>query len=142
MPLWAAEDMDEELQDVDVNIGLGSYGQGEMYDEGTSYKNLNADVHATHITCSIAGKVSQPNPCDGATKAARKRRGICSDTRPGKTRTYDLISVYIYTDMRLVYRALSSSCAEEQFGRDYRCIRIWLEPTDRKVLREDGMAGC
>ena len=34
MPLWAAEDMDEELQDVDVNIGLGSYGQGEMYDEG------------------------------------------------------------------------------------------------------------
>ncbi|VDC03799.1 unnamed protein product [Peniophora sp. CBMAI 1063] len=35
MPLWAAEDMDEELQDVDVNIGLGSYGQGEMYDEAS-----------------------------------------------------------------------------------------------------------
>ncbi|KZV76902.1 hypothetical protein PENSPDRAFT_622441 [Peniophora sp. CONT] len=34
MPLWAAEDMDEELNDVDVNI-VGNYGQSEMYDEAS-----------------------------------------------------------------------------------------------------------
>ncbi|KAI0030086.1 eukaryotic translation initiation factor 3 subunit 6 [Vararia minispora EC-137] len=34
MALWAAEDMEEDLQDVDVNLALGNYGHSELYDEG------------------------------------------------------------------------------------------------------------
>lgn len=31
--LWEA-DLDEELQDVDVNLAIGSYGQSGLYDDG------------------------------------------------------------------------------------------------------------
>ncbi len=33
MALWAAEDIDEELQDVDLSLAIGSYGQNG-FDEG------------------------------------------------------------------------------------------------------------
>lgn len=32
--LWEA-DFEEELQDVDVNLAIGSYGQNGLYDDGT-----------------------------------------------------------------------------------------------------------
>lgn len=35
MALWAAEaDIDEDLQDVDLSLALGNYGQNGTYDEG------------------------------------------------------------------------------------------------------------
>ena len=40
MPLWAAEDMDEEFHDVDVNLAMGSYTQNGMYDDGMSPRFL------------------------------------------------------------------------------------------------------
>ncbi|KAI0314423.1 RNA polymerase I-associated factor PAF67-domain-containing protein [Amylostereum chailletii] len=39
MPLWAAEDMEEEFQDVDVNLAIGNYGQNGMYDDAQSRIN-------------------------------------------------------------------------------------------------------
>ncbi|KAI0055971.1 hypothetical protein BV25DRAFT_1814887 [Artomyces pyxidatus] len=36
MGLWATEEIDEELQDVDVNLAIGNYGQNGMYDEAQS----------------------------------------------------------------------------------------------------------
>ncbi|EGN94376.1 hypothetical protein SERLA73DRAFT_188222 [Serpula lacrymans var. lacrymans S7.3] len=34
MALWAAEaDLDEDLQDVDLSLAMGSYGQNELYDD-------------------------------------------------------------------------------------------------------------
>ncbi|KAA1477806.1 hypothetical protein DENSPDRAFT_845024 [Dentipellis sp. KUC8613] len=36
MALWAAEEIDEDLHDVDVNLALGSYGQNGLYDDAQS----------------------------------------------------------------------------------------------------------
>lgn len=32
IPLWAAEEAHEELQDVDLSLAIGNYGQQGMYD--------------------------------------------------------------------------------------------------------------
>jgi translation initiation factor 3 subunit L len=34
MALWAAEEIDEDLQDVDLSLAVGNYGQNGMYDDG------------------------------------------------------------------------------------------------------------
>ena len=34
MALWAAEAIDEDLQDVDLSLAIGNYGQSGMYDDG------------------------------------------------------------------------------------------------------------
>ena len=34
MALWAAEEIDEDLQDVDLTLAIGNYGQNGMYDDG------------------------------------------------------------------------------------------------------------
>jgi hypothetical protein len=34
MALWAAEEIDEDLQDVDLSLAIGNYGQNGMYDDG------------------------------------------------------------------------------------------------------------
>lgn len=36
MALWAAEELDEEMQDVDVNLAIGNYAQSGLYDDGPS----------------------------------------------------------------------------------------------------------
>jgi translation initiation factor 3 subunit L len=33
MALWAAEEIDEELQDVDLSLAIGNYGQNGLYDD-------------------------------------------------------------------------------------------------------------
>lgn len=35
MPLWAAEEIEEE--DVDLSLAIGNYGQSAQYDEGVCY---------------------------------------------------------------------------------------------------------
>lgn len=38
MPLWAAEEIDEDLQDVDLSLAIGNYGQNGIYDDpGSRY---------------------------------------------------------------------------------------------------------
>ena len=37
--LWEA-DLDEDLQDVDLNLAIGSYGQNGLYDDGTYFTIL------------------------------------------------------------------------------------------------------
>lgn len=39
MPLWAAEEIDEDLQDVDLSLAIGNYGQDGTYDDGASRQN-------------------------------------------------------------------------------------------------------
>ena len=34
--LWEA-DLDEDLQDVDLNLAIGSYGQNDLYNDGTKH---------------------------------------------------------------------------------------------------------
>lgn len=34
MALWAAEEMDEDMADVDVNLAIGNYAQSGLYDDG------------------------------------------------------------------------------------------------------------
>jgi hypothetical protein len=41
MPLWAAEEIDEDLQDVDLGLAIGSYGQNEQYDDGLPYSTVS-----------------------------------------------------------------------------------------------------
>jgi translation initiation factor 3 subunit L len=36
MALWAAEEIDEDLQDVDLSLAIGNYGQNGQYDDGGS----------------------------------------------------------------------------------------------------------
>jgi len=39
MALWAAEaDIDEDLQDVDLSLAIGNYGQSGHYDDGMSVR--------------------------------------------------------------------------------------------------------
>ena len=49
VPLWAAEaEMDEDLNEVDLNLAIGNYGQnGELFDEGElqTVHNRWADRH-------------------------------------------------------------------------------------------------
>ena len=49
VPLWAAEaEMDEDLNEVDLNLAIGNYGQnGELFDEGElqTVHNKRADRH-------------------------------------------------------------------------------------------------
>jgi len=38
MALWAAEaEVDDDLQDVDPTLSMGSYGQNEHYDDGVQH---------------------------------------------------------------------------------------------------------
>jgi translation initiation factor 3 subunit L len=37
MALWAAEEIDEDLQDVDLSLAIGNYGQNGMYDDGVCH---------------------------------------------------------------------------------------------------------
>ncbi|THH16303.1 hypothetical protein EW146_g4306 [Bondarzewia mesenterica] len=39
MALWAAEEIEEDLHDVDVNLAIGNYGQNGMYDDAQSRIN-------------------------------------------------------------------------------------------------------
>ncbi|TFY78189.1 hypothetical protein EWM64_g5825 [Hericium alpestre] len=39
MALWAAEEIDEELHDVDVNLAIGNYAQNGLYDDAQSRIN-------------------------------------------------------------------------------------------------------
>jgi len=38
MPLWAAEDIEEE--DVDLSLAIGNYGQSAQYDEGAPFSPM------------------------------------------------------------------------------------------------------
>ena len=77
MPLWAAEDIEEELQDVDVNLALGNYGQAEIYDEGvprTIVLKYSEICTTGHSRTSETGK-------HAACYAEKdgKRGGVCPD---------------------------------------------------------------
>lgn len=37
--LWEV-DLEDELQDVDVNLAIGSYGQSGLYDDGISHPQM------------------------------------------------------------------------------------------------------
>lgn len=39
MTYWAAEaEVDEDLEDVDLNLAIGSFGQTDLYEDGVSEK--------------------------------------------------------------------------------------------------------
>lgn len=36
MALWAAEEIDEDLQAVDLSLAIGNYGHNGLYDDGVN----------------------------------------------------------------------------------------------------------
>lgn len=40
MALWAADEIDEDLQDVDLSLAIGNYGQNGQYDDGEAPEGL------------------------------------------------------------------------------------------------------
>jgi hypothetical protein len=43
MAVWTAEEIDEDLQDVDLGLSIGNYGQNGRYDDGSSISRVNGD---------------------------------------------------------------------------------------------------
>jgi translation initiation factor 3 subunit L len=66
--LWAAEDIDEDLQ-VDVHLAIGNYGQNGLYDDGPYIHSVITPLlypQAHHSPCTAA----QPPRIDEATLVA------------------------------------------------------------------------
>jgi hypothetical protein len=42
MAIWAAEEIDEDLQDVDLVLSIGNYPQNDVYDDGSSRSHPRA----------------------------------------------------------------------------------------------------
>lgn len=40
MALWTAEAIDEDLQDVDLSLDIGNYGQSGIYDDGLYHPKI------------------------------------------------------------------------------------------------------
>lgn len=51
MALWAAEEIDEDLQDVDLSLAIGNYGQNGLYDDGEFL--LGIPIFANHNRSSL-----------------------------------------------------------------------------------------
>lgn len=47
MAIWAAEDIDEDLQDVDLSLAIGNYGQNGHFDDGLSFSRLSVDRYSS-----------------------------------------------------------------------------------------------
>lgn len=56
MALWAAEEINEELHDVDVNLAIGNYGQSGSYDDGASCGLLSSfsSINSESFNSSVA----------------------------------------------------------------------------------------
>ena len=48
--VWEA-DLDEDLQDVDLNLAIGNYGQNGAYDDGTYLLRLTMGRTLTNLAC-------------------------------------------------------------------------------------------
>ena len=48
MTYWAAEaEVDEDLEDVDLNLAIGSFGQTDLYEDGVSQSQNRASQDVT-----------------------------------------------------------------------------------------------
>lgn len=48
MTYWAAEaGVDEDLEDVDLNLAIGSFGQTDLYEDGVSRSQTRASGNIT-----------------------------------------------------------------------------------------------
>lgn len=67
MALWAAEEIDEELQDVDLSLAIGNYGQNGMYDDGA----LRISIFCLFGTIIVP--IAQPPQIDESTLMAMQQ---------------------------------------------------------------------
>lgn len=48
MTYWAAEaEVDEDLEDVDLNLAIGSFGQTDLYEDGVSQNQNHTSDNVT-----------------------------------------------------------------------------------------------
>jgi hypothetical protein len=141
--LWAAEDIDDDLQ-VDVNLAIGNYGQNGLYEDGACSRSF-LSAHS-NLRCAAQPRIDEATLVAVQHQMAQqaafsqipdavKRVRIAPDSNG--THVADLHVMYLFL---LVHRSLPSSRFGEQSCRDNGRLRQRLEPTHGKALCKNRMA--
>ena len=91
MALWAAEDMEEDIQDVDLSMAIGNYGQGGYNDGACAVRS-----RVRELTVAPSAHIAAPDrrvdaDCDAATHGAAS--GVLADPGRGEGRELQCASV-------------------------------------------------
>ena len=135
---WAAEaEVDEDLEDVDLNLAIGSFGQTDLYEDG-------APESQNYVSNDVTNNLRRPSeaphrrdcftrcpPADGAASLCPNPRRCEEGSCPEASRDRRL------RNNRTVYRTLLPSCPGEQSRRNHGLVRKRMEPTDGEILRQN-----
>lgn len=140
MPLWAAEEIEEE--DVDLSLAIGNYGQSAQYDEGVCYWVRRSLLHV--LTFNIA-QVQQSH-MDEPTLIAMQQHMAQQAAFAQIPDVVRMVRVQKTSRSRndshilLVHCTLPPSSPRQQSRRNHCGLRKWMEQVDREVLRKNRMA--
>jgi len=116
MTYWAAED--EDLEDVDLNLAIGSFGQTDQYEDGMSKSQnyISDNVTENSRLSQISNRrdyVGRYATADGATSFCpnprRREEGTCARVPLNRSLTHD----------HTVHRTLLPSRPREQSCRNH-----------------------